>query len=278
VAAVLISTLFLFDAIKFEHMFNLITHKLFYYSFLGNNALPSYPIYYVIPVPVLIFALIGTYLTWKGRKELIVILAISLLFWLIYTFTPARFIIEYERLDIVSSIFIVILAGFGLKYTFSLFEKITHEKSSYLQYIILAAFLPMLLFYTKSNTWKKFTVHQIGTDLVSTSAPLANQYLHPDDLRLFSGIKNKGFLSTAWKGTVISIATDNRPHSIKDGTISQPNQNYFVQFLNMSCIEKFNFAKQFSISYIYTPEFNCPKFQLEGISSEGLALYKVRLK
>lgn len=277
VSAFFISMLFLFDTITVDEVLNSIINRIFYTSFIGSNFISSFPIYYIIPIPILMLAVLGLPVIIKERKALAIMLAVSLVFWTYYSFTPYRFIIEFERVVIVASLLIVLVAGFGLNTFFDFLGKITSFNSIYLQRIILLAFLPLLLIYTESNSWGKFTAHPIGSDVVSASKPLANKYIHPDDLSLFSDIKNKNFLAPAWKGTVIGVATDNLPLAMKDGTISQPNQNYFSEFINMSCIEKLEFTKQRDLAYAYTPQFDCPGFRVKGKSAEGLILYMTDL-
>lgn len=276
-SAVFIATLFLFDTTTISQIFNSVIHKLFYTTFIGKNFISSFPIYYVVPIPVLIFGALGLYRMFKEKQALLGILIVSLAFWICYTFTPYRFIIEFERVIVVASILIIVVAGFGLKTVFDWLEKFKFFNSIFLQRLILFAFLPLLLIYTKSSSWENFTVSQIGSEIVSTSKPLVNKYLHPDDLKLFANIKNKKFLAPAWKGTVISVATDNFPSAIKDGTISQPKQNLFVEFLNLSCIEKTGFIKKMELDYVYTPMFDCPGFRIEGKSAEELILYRTDL-
>lgn len=273
-SAALIAILFLFDTTTIDHILGLIIGRLFYTTFIGNNFISSFPIYFVLPIPVLILSVFGLYRIFREQKALLGMIIISLIFWIYYTFTPYRFIIEFERVVVVAAILLVVTSGFGLKTVFCKLEKFKFINLIYLERMILLIFLPLLLFYTRSDSWSKFTAHSIGSDVVSTSRPLPNQYINSDDLKLFANIKNKQFLAPAWKGTVISIATDNYPLAIKDGTISQDKQNFFSEFMSISCIEKQNLVEKTRLDYVYTPMFECPGFEIVGESAEGLILYK----
>lgn len=230
----------------------------------------------------MLFAILGLPALYKGKKALLAMIGASLVFWICYSFTSYSFIIEFERLVIVASILLVIIAGFGLKNVFDTLTKFEGLKNNwdllYFQYIVLFLFVPLLFFYTNSDVWKHFTGR--SQNLIAHNLPLANRFLHPDDLRLFAGVKNERFLSSPWKGTVISVATNNIPLTIKSGTISRPTQDYPGQFKNSSCKEKLDFVRQRNIAYVYIPllSIDCPMFQLKGKSDEGILLYKTNLR
>lgn len=282
ISAVLISSVFLFDRFSPGQIFELIMHKLFYDSYVGSNFVFSFPIYFAIPIPILLLVILGLPVLYKEKKALFAMVGVSLVFWVCYSFTSYSFIIEFERLVIVASILLVIVAGFGLKNVFDTLAKFEGLKDNwdllYFQYIILILFVPLLFFYTKTDAWKHFTGR--SPHMIAHNLPLANRFLYPDDLRLFAGVKNERFLSSPWKGTVISVATNNIPLTIKSGTISRLTQDYLEQFRNFSCKEKLDFVNLHSIAYVYIPllQIDCPMFQVKGISNEGIILYKTNLR
>ncbi|MGE5042081.1 MAG: hypothetical protein ACM3IJ_04210 [Candidatus Levyibacteriota bacterium] len=277
----LISSVFLFDRFTPGQIFELIMHKFIYDSYVGSDFIFTFPIYFAIPIPILLLATVGLPALYKEKRALAAMVGISLLFWAFYSFTSYSFIIELERIVIVASILLVLAAGFGLKKIFDTVEKFEGFKNNwdflYLQYIFLFLFIPLLLFYTGSDAWKHFTGK--SPFMVAHNLPLANRFLDPEDLRLFTGIKNARFLSSPWKGTVISVATNNVPLTIKSGTISGSIPDYQEQFRNFSCKEKQGFVKLYNLSYVYIPSLviDCPMFQLKGVSAEGIMLYKTNL-
>lgn len=281
ISAILIASLFLFDRFPLNQIFQLIVNKIFYASYAGDNIVFSFPIYYAIPFLVLLLAFIGLPAVYKGNKALFSMVIVSFVFWICYSFTSYTFIIEFVRLVIVASVLLIIVAGFGLKFIFDTFlPKFEETRDSkglvYFQYMIFFLFIPLLFFYSKSEAWMHFTGQ--NQKVMVYNLPLANQFLHPDDLRIFSRIKNERFFSSPWKGTVISVATNNRPLTIKSGSISGPIQDYSEQFGNYSCKEKLDFAKRHELVYVYIPSLtiDCPNFQLKDKSEEGILLYKIK--
>ncbi len=131
-------------------------------------------------------------------------------------------------------------------------------------------FLP---FYTQRDNWQKLVAKNDAGQVALPAAP-ANEYLHPDDLRIFQNISNKIFLSLPWKGTVIGVSTDNFPQSTKPGTISIKHK-LAHRFLPAKCGRKYRLATRMRLEYVYLPAFNCEHFSEIDKSAEGLYLYKV---
>ncbi|MBP7832353.1 MAG: hypothetical protein KA035_01115 [Candidatus Levybacteria bacterium] len=280
-SAILVASLFLFDRFAPEQIFQMILGKLLYASYAGDNIVFSFPIYFAIPLPVLLLSFLGIPVVYKKKKALFFMVIVSLAFWICYSFTSYSFIIEFVRLVIVGSVLLVVVAGFGLTYLFEKFEKYTYSKDHWklvkLQYVILFLFVPLLFLYTKSDAWSHFSGK--NEKVLVYNLPLANQFFHPEDLRIFSEIKNQRFFSFPWKGSVISVATNNFPLTIKSGSISGPVQDYLEQFRKYSCKEKLDFVKRHELVYVYIPELtiSCPNFSLKDKSEEGILLYKVNL-
>ena len=202
---------------------------------------------------------------------------IRLIYWWLYSFVLWRFIIENERIVVSTSILITLIAGFGLYYLIIYLRKIDFIKRYRILEIILIAtlilFLVLSFSYTKRDNWQKLKLYTIDGERVFNPAAPANNYLHPDDLKLFNGIREKRFLSIPWKGTVIGVATDNYPLETKPGTITNWEAG-FSDFINADCEDKIEIVREKEVDYIYSTEVDCAEMELIGTSSEGLNLYK----
>jgi len=280
--AVLILSIFVFlSKFSFTEFLSHIFSKIFYETFT-KNAIPDFSIWKIIPIPILLFSGFGVFklIIQKRRLWLVAPVVVGLVYWWIYSFSLWRFIIEYERVVVATSILITLLAGFGLYYLIRYLRKFDFVKKYKLlqiaQILVLVLFFSFSFSYTNRDNWQELKLYSINSEVIFNPAAPANNYLHQDDLELFSDIKQKTFLSIPWKGKVIGVATDNYPLETKSATITN-SAGSFSEFMRADCSGKIEIAKQreVKIDYIYSQEFNCSGFELKDVSSEGLRLYKV---
>jgi len=275
----LIASVFTYAFIKFSSSFiSYIFSKMFYETFT-KGAIPNFSIWKVVPIPILFLSFFGAFKIFKKKIWLIAPILIGLAYWLLYSFVLWRFIIEYERVVMSTSILIVILSGFGLEHLIKYLEKSNLIKNykilKIIQLLVLISFFIFVFFYTQRGNWQELKLYSVVGDTTYNPASPANQYLHEDDLKLFSGIQKKTFLSIPWKGLVVGVSTNNYPLETKPSTIT----NAFFKhgdFVNADCREKQDIAKEKGISYVYTYEFNCTGFKFIGKSEENLYLYEVK--
>jgi hypothetical protein len=257
-----------------EHLIS----RVFYSSFYGPN-LTNINFYNIIPLPIVLFTLFGIIFVSKNKKWFFSVFLLGLIFWIFYSFTIKRFLIEFERVVFFTSIIVAIISGFGIEqfknYLKSKYNKIDWYFVKYLEVGAIVVFLAFIPFYTQRENWKTITLTNIHNGAISCPKAPANNYLTEDDLRIFENIKNKKFLSLGWKGAVISTATDNHPVVAKEGTLSAGEEKTVYEFLSASCKSKTNIAKNRKIDYIYLYDFDCPEFKKIDESKEGLVLYKV---
>ncbi len=248
-----------------SHIFS----RIFFISFTAPN-IPQLNFYNIIPASALLLVVFGLYYVCKNKKWILLsVFGLGVIYWFVYSFTLNRFFAEFERIVILTSIIVIIISGFGLKYL----ER--YKIIKVLEVVALFAFLVLIPFYTQGENWKKIiSIDPVNKQEIYPKSP-ANNYLTEDDLRIFKDIKNKTFLSLPWKGTVIGVATGNYPISTKAGTISIGSETMANVFLASDCQQKINMAKDFEIDYIYIYPFNCQGFGKIDQSNEGLILYKV---
>ncbi len=252
---------------------DLVSSKLLYTSFYGDKMNVNFNFYNVIPFFAVVFGLFGLGYIYKKLKWFLAVLILGFSFWIFYSFTTTRFLIEYERVVFFTSILVCIASGFGLQFIGDRFEKF-NRYIKYLEAVVFVAFLVFALFYTRAENWKSFVVRDItGSSLAYYPKAPANNYLIKEDLEIFIAIRNKNFLSIPWKGTVIGVATKNNPLSIKQGTISS-NNNVLSDFLLSDCKGKEIIAEQEKIDYVYLSGFKCPQFKEIQKSPENLILYE----
>jgi len=281
ITAVVLSFFAFFSKDSFGSFSSYIFGRLFYETFTKGH-IPDFSIWKVIPVLSLFLAGTGFFAFIK-RKEiknksyLIAPVVIGLIYWWAYTFILWRVIIEYERVVFATSVLIVLLSGFGLHYLIIYFKKINFvRKYKLLQILIVlifALFLMSAFIYTERDAWFDLKLYSVVDDRVLNPASPANNYLHPDDLKLFEGIEEKRFLSIPWKGVVIGTATNNYPMETKPATLTNNHASFF-EFITADCEKKIEIAKRLEIDYIYSQEFDCERFELKGVSEEGLYLYE----
>ncbi len=256
-----------------SHIFS----KIFYETFT-IDFIPDFLILKVIPIPIILLFGFGMFKIIKRKFWLAAPVLVGLVYWVLYSRFTWRFIIENERVVVTTSILITLIAGWGVHYLIMYLRGIDfirrYKILKFVQILVLILFLISSFSYTKRDNWQELKLHAIKGDTTFSPASSANNYLHPDDLRLFAGIEEKVFLSTPWKGTVIGIATHNYPLSTKSGTITMDKKSLSV-FMNVDCAEKYEIATLRDIDYVYSSEINCTNFELEGVSSEGLYLYEV---
>jgi hypothetical protein len=273
----IILLMFVFLVIPSIAGFSYILPQIFYTTFT-KRAIPDFSILKVIPIPILILSAFGIFKIIKKKIWLIAPIFIGLAYWLLYSSVLWRFIIEYERVVVLTSILLTLTSGFGISYLIEYLRRFDFIKKYHilkiLMSLILILFLISAFFYTQRNNWQELKLHPIDTDDIISPASPANNYLHPDDMELFKDIKQKNFLTIPWKGTVIGVATNNYPLETKDGTITNSALR-FRDFIDADCKEKIKIAKEHGIDYIYLPKFNCEGFEFIGKSRENVHLYQV---
>ncbi len=257
-----------------------ILSKLFYTSFTPN-ALIKLPILKIIPIWSLgLFIFSFKYI--KKKLWLFVPVFIGLIYWIIYSGVLWRFIIEYQRIVVCTSILIVILSGFGLNYIVNYIKRFDffNDKDflKFLFILIIAVFLIFSFNYTERDNWKDLQLESIHDEEVYLPYPPANKFLISEDLRVFSKIKQKRFISPPWKGLVIGTATNNYPLDTKPSIVTE-NLASYKKFIRSDCAEKTNYSKKNKIDYVYSKKFDCNGFKLiDKNEKEDLFLYKVNLK
>ncbi len=257
-------------------VFSYLKGKIFY-PIITKNAIPDFSIWKVIPIPILLLSAFGIFKETKRKSWLVAPLFVGLVYWIVYSFVLWRFFIEDARVVVFTSILIVILSGFGLNYLIGCLKKFDfireYRVMEIIQIILLIGFFVLSFSYTQRDNWQELKLHSIVDNMVISPAAPANIYLNEDDLKLFSNIKGKNFLTTPWKGLVIGAATGNYPLITKESTLTNKLLD-FNSFMNSNCSRKYELAKTKEITYVYSPEFECKGFEIKGISEEGLHLYK----
>lgn len=247
-----------------------------------EGGIPSYAIWNVFPWVLLPFMALGIWEIYK--RKLFYILApitVGLIFWVVYAYVMKVFIIEYPRIVIVTSLLLMIPAGFGIDRAFGyLGEKLHIEGGIVLNRIlsigVVVIFLLLSINYPILIGWDKFvlTASTPTGNRYATPAPLVNRYLIADDLKLFEGISGKRFIAPSWKGLVIGVATGNYPLESKASTLTNQILTY-SDFMSADCDKKSQLAEKYMVGYVYSRPFECPGFALVGVSKETLHLYRV---
>jgi len=299
IASLIISFKLILASFEDFSFFDYIFSKIYYLTFT-KDSIPDYLILKVIPLWSLVFAVFGAFFMIKTPKDfkifdaskinilkekeiwkkswLMAPILIGLSYWMVYSFVFWRFIIEYQRAVVATSVLIVIFSGFGINHAVNYIKKKGFVNDKVLNSVfvsILIIFLFFSFFYTQRDNWNDLKLYSNGNK-IGDPAPPANNYLIEDDLRLFKNIKNSSFIAPAWKGLVIGTATRNYPLESKQSTITNAILKY-NDFINSDCNSKIRLAKEYRIDYVYSSQFNCSGFNLIDKSKEGLFLYEVKV-
>ncbi len=251
-----------------------------------NPGIGSYAIWDSVPLFVLFLACVGVYSSMKNRYyDLVAVSGIGLVFWYVYTYVERVFFIEYARIIIITSFFLIVLAGVGFQ-TIVVWCARMCEPKIYVKKMLAVFGITVILayalyapFYTaRANSWQKFSFsHTDGAGNYSEyeGVPAVTRYLTPDDIHLFLLIRDQTFIAPPWKGLVIGVATHNFPLETKSSTITNGILLYSA-FMSKTCEEKLSAAKKYSVGYVYSEPFSCTEFKEIGHSKENLYLYKVQ--
>ncbi len=266
----------------FSPLASLLMFKLVHLSFTAPY-MPQYVFYQIIPVWCLFLLAIGIDKVMERQRWLMVSMVLGASFWVLYVNGQYRMIIEYERVVFITAILLILASAWGLDRLFSYvedhFEKTRYPLSRYLAGGAMLLFVLQIPWYTAGMQWQSFSLVNPQTkDIQAPKAP-ANTYLVADDLKLFSGISGKYFLSVPWKGLVVGTATKNYPVLAKEGTLSVGDPAMLFNFMNGNCQQKTAMAKRWKLDYIYLLDFwettPCPGFAFVGENGEGFRLFKV---
>lgn len=259
-------------------LFSYIKEQIIYQSTVGRG-IPDFSIWKVIPIPILLFSVIGILKVAKNKEKwhIIAPVIIGLIYWLAYSKTIQMFFIGYARVVVFSSILLVLLSGVGIQYFTDFLNRFNYIKKNRIAEIImvitLLLFLVLAFSYTQRDNWHELKIYSIDTGRFAYPGSPATLFLNQDDLKLFQDINEKNFLAFPWKGTSIGTATSNYPLDTKDATLTNRVFEY-DKFMKLSCAEKSKIAREKGINYIYSKEFNCKNFEIRGFSGEQIYLYE----
>jgi len=256
------------------------TRDQLWYSSFTPDAFPHYPIWQIVPLVTLFAALLGLIQVRWSDRWLVISISIGLGYWLMYHSSNSRFLIEYQRIILVTALLLSAAASLGwhtlLSWIITAAGKWDVPKPSLgLSLVAIGIFASLWPGYTQRDNWQHLTLNDTIRDVqLSPSAP-ANDYLQPADLRAFSGLAGAHFLAPPWKGTVIGVATDNYPITTKGGTITlQPG--LFTDFLLSDCSERQRLMRTHKVTHVYTSAFVCDDFSEISRGSESLVLYQFK--
>ncbi len=243
------------------------------YIFRSNlvHGIPSYNIFNVLPLFSIPFIILGLVSIYKKKIYLILIpVVVGIIFWIVYTSTTTVFIIEYSRIVVLTSIFLMITSGFGYEW---LILKYKVLQSVVFKIVVISIFIFLSFLYPIYNSWDRLVLQTNDGEIIYPAQPI-NKYLIQDDLDLFDGITKSKFISPEWKGLVIGVATKNFPLYSKSSTMEVKSLSYY-NFLGSNCKSREDYIKQFDIEYVYILKTDCPNYIEIGTSKEGLYLYQV---
>mgnify|MGYP003472882524 CR=1 FL=1 len=242
----------------------------------------SYQFWNIIPVFLIPFICVGLFESFTSRKRFILFPAvIGTFFWIMYGFTRTVFLMEPSRIIVITSVLLILIAGIGMEKVYSKLNSIVNfDSEPFLLYTakvcVCIFFFFWILFLPKLSLWHKLpmAVFLENTERLLVPAPPVTRYLTPEDLSLFSGYKEKRFISNPWKGLVIGVATQNFPLESKPSTLTNKILKY-QNFMKGGCVYKAIVARKFDIDLVYSSPFSCPNhFFLKGTSPEGFNLYE----
>lgn len=253
-----------------------ILETLHFYFFRTNlvGGYLSFPIWIVLPLFVLPFALFGILLAIRNKLYFILLpLFTGLAFWLCYVGAERVLIIDFPRVVVITAFLVLIFFGIAFNYLAKRF--IDERYKNILTAVCIFVAMVLSITYTENDSWKGLKLHSNDDpeDVMLYPAPTASRFLTEEDLMLFSSFTKKKFISPPWKGLAISAATGNYPMATKPSTVGVFVMNY-DWFVNASCKEKDEASIDNNLSYAYSTEFDCPNFIKIGESSERLVLYK----
>lgn len=236
-----------------------------------DNGMFAFNVLNIVPIILTPFIVVGFFVLYKKRIfPLIITVTVGCVFWIYYSFYSKVIFIEHVRIVAITSILLVIVAGFGIQ----LFEKhIIHFIPKTLLILIL---LYVTYTYPLNDKWIFLVMEPFQdspTRHTQTSAPIT-RHLLPDDITLFNSLSKQIFIAPPWKGLVLGSVTNNQPLQTKNSTISTSILLY-KDFIHASCDKKREYINQYDIQYIYGPHLDCDNFVYIGESSEKLKLYKV---
>ena len=280
IAIILIATFIIFSqSNSINSLFNILINSIWRLNLDGG--IPNLYIWNIMPLIVIPFSFFGL-IKILNKKNLIILtpVIIGLTLWFIYTYSQSFFIIDYARVVIITSILLILLAGIGFG---EISKKILEKYQNFFKKRILIYFKIFLIiiffissfYYTDSSRWKNLKLKVIKNEKTYyflPSAP-ASEFLKQEDLNLFNSISKQKFISPAWKGLTIGVATLNYPMDSKASIITNSYINY-NEFVKKTCEDKIIDLEKRHIKYVYSSEFNCDNFIYIGQNSEGLYLYK----
>lgn len=236
-----------------------------------DGGILNFPINLIIPMVLLPFVLAGLYVLYKRKAyELLIPVGAGASLWSFYACVPTVFVIEYPRVVSMTSILLVLAAGFCLQ----AFDKHLSKKG------VVAALAVLLILltcaYPISEKWIFLTLTPSpghDTNFIPAGAPVS-RYLLGDDVEIFSSLEGKRFIAPPWKGLVLGSVTSNLPLETKPSIISTKILSY-KEFAESSCRQKAEYAALYGIGYFYGIRTDCPGFERLYQSSEKLTLYKI---
>jgi len=250
-----------------------------------DPGIPSYAIWNVIPDFVFPFIIIGFISIIKRRAFSVAAgTIVGITYWIAYAYYSNVIIIEYPRIVMITSLILLLVASFGFDSFLLYFDRrlrLAYPPRAVSLIKALAASATLVIFgigvfwYPFNQKWQTFFTlirNEYGTILIMPSLPI-NRYLAPRELSVWQGIHGANFTAPPWKGLVIGAATGNYPLESKPSTITVKTMPY-AEFISADCAGKDALARRYSISYAYSPPFECPGFVDIKESSEGLHLYR----
>lgn len=242
----------------------------------------SYRFWNIIPIFLIPFICVGLYESFVSRKRFIVFPAVvGIIFWIVYGYTRTIFLMEPSRIIVITSALLLVIAGVGMEKAYAKLNTIAGLSSE--KFFVYAAKISVCIFFffwilylPKLGLWHKLPMAVMleSSERLLVPAPPITRYLTQDDLRLFSGYKEKNFISNPWKGLSIGVATRNFPLESKSSTLTNKILKY-QNFMRGTCVYKVVVARKFDIDLVYSSPFDCPNhFIKKGESSEGFILYE----
>ncbi len=277
-AAALFFTVLLFESslqIYATKIFDLLVRPSVYSGYEKVSIFDMLPL---LATPFIFVGFIAAFI--NKKRELLYVSLFCSAFWVYYSFNSQILIMDKVRFVTLSCWFMMIFCALGIDYVYENYGK-DYLKENLQKYFYGTLIILLLLgtgLYAYSNENLKLGLQLPNGQMAYVSDVINAQYNEGDKEIFDTYVKDKRFMSTAWKSLILASITEAKPLNTKPSYLTV-NKLYYEEFIHADCDTQRRLARKNKMNYFYGNQFTCREFKYITYNpSNNLYLYEFKGK